>query len=177
MDNYWEKFQAAYQSADESVKALVDSPTIPECVSAIVSVNQLDKTHHQLLVKLFVLSVFGAISNEELAEELRLAAVPNGQEVINTINACINRHNPTGDTTPLNPASNEVFTEAEASIPQAATQSVPEAPAPNDAPKPIPHIRTMASDMTASQDNDAPTYSSSQAALLNESRAPRPPQQ
>lgn len=137
----WETFQAAYQSASPEVKALIDSETIPNCVSTCIAKNNLDHSHQTTLVRLLSLLVVNATTPQTVEQAMLQLAIPQSKLRLQELLTCAG-------------------VSSQSSV-------VPEKQATGANPlKPIPQIRTMADDMSRSQQEGEVVYSTTQEAIL-----------
>ncbi len=136
----WETFQAAYQAASPEVKALIDSETIPNCVSNCIAKNNLDHSHQAALIRFLSLLVVKTTTTQIVEQEMLQLAIPQSKLILQELLACagISSQNSAGPDEHATGVS---------------------------ALKPIPQIRTMADDMNRSQQGEV-VYSTTQEALL-----------
>ncbi len=137
----WETFQTAYQAASPEVKALIDSDTIPTCVSNCIAKNNLDHSHQAALIRFLSLLVVKATTTQIVEQEMLQVAIPQSKLVLQELLACV------GISSQTSAAPGGQINET-------------------NALKPIPQIRTMADDMSRSQQQGEVVYSTTQEALL-----------
>ncbi len=146
MNNSWETFQTAYASASQADKAIVDSETIPNCVGKIASENNIDSNIKRDLIKLFSLLQLKAINEEQVAVELKNSGVVETQKIVASVTNCL---------------------KGGISNSEVSTTTTPPA---QSATKPVSRVRTMAADMKKYEPTNDKVYTSTQSAILNESK-------
>lgn len=153
----WERFQAAYTNASDSVRQLVDSDAIPQCVEKLVAEYQLPATMRAGMIVCSTNKVLGLGEDSDTLNFLLAAQIPltQAQAITTALDACIFEYSDIQHQT------------TEIAMAEQALDS-------------LPAIRTMTGD--ASPASPEPVYSSTQAAILQEAaqvteRQKQPPTQ
>jgi hypothetical protein len=149
----WETYQSAYQNARPEQKAVVDSEVVSACVHKVIAEKQLDDSHYSKLVRLFALSILGALAEQTMLAEMKNIGIPDGVTVFDSLKICLAAP-PTATQPTTEPDLSSDIAETEAAL-----SALPS------------HMRTMSQDMAeakATEGEGEKVYSSTQSAILNE---------
>ena len=140
----WELFITAYQAASVEVKAQIDSGQIADCVQTHVANGVIDEAQQSLALRVASHLVLKTITTEQATQHLTEVGVQDVAQVVTALSTCA-----------------------------AAPATTPTAEKPTDFNKTSEQpqgIRTMADDINHIKggDEDTPTYTSTQAAILRE---------
>jgi hypothetical protein len=186
----WDTYQTAYQSADQSIKDILHSSLIPECVAENIKKYELDTSNQKVLVGLFSEKTLGLVDEAQVVEQMRTAGIPSATAVANDITQCLQTKKPTAADTSL--TTGELTNNEAEPHPATPTNSLGEAKVLTaDAPKArevnstldtdiaeteaalnaIPKIRTMVQDVESTT-----AHTSSQSELLDKTNRWKPKQ-
>lgn len=142
----WESFQTAFQNAPADRQEVAGGEIIPTCISKAVHDGIVDGTQAKQVTQLFATQYLDPSQKDTVIAELKTAGVPNGEALLQTLSVCVG--NGTGKT--------EASLENDIKEAEAVLQKVPK-------------FRTMPEDIK-SQAPEEPTYTTTQEAILKESR-------
>ena len=153
MELSWEKFLKAYQEASADKQQIIDSEKIADCIEAQIEIDTIDKGQQKDVLLVTSHLLLETVSEIEAIGHLTKLGIPNANVIMEHLLECIG----VADSAPTQPA---------------------QTPA---------RVHSLADNMAAREEprwgSEAPTYSSSQTALLNESERktvqytpPEPPQ-
>jgi hypothetical protein len=170
----WETFQAAYRAASEEQKAVIDGEAIGLCTRAAIARAALDESHYKPVVKLCCLLVLNAVSPVLVVNEMKKLGIPNSDRVLEDLRQCI-ASTPTTLSTPQNESLDSDIAEMEAAL-SATTNTTPPPTIP--VPPPAPEFKPLSqTEIPRAPRQPEVTYSSTQAALLNERKPASTPAQ
>lgn len=179
----WEKYQSAYEQADQATKSKLHSSLIPECVDAAIVKYELDQSHKRIMVQMFANKTVGITDENSTIEAMRSAGIPAAGIVAKEIIQCIYTKTPTvpdtslvdeqpaipSETSKLVAINQQTQTSAATPTPQpTATADVlaDELAEAEAAFHNLQPIRTMAGDMQSIRHNEPTHQATGQDALL-----------
>jgi len=159
----WNTFQTNYQAASDETKNLIDTDVIANCIQYQLGYKTVDESQQRAVKTLCAFSILEVISSEEAVTEMQTLGIPNANEVFTTLQTCINSAKFIQSNTVVPPPTK---TESDTTVEKDLASEIEEAEAAFNA---IPKMKTMVQDTEQTS-----TYSSSQEALLRESRPKQP---
>jgi hypothetical protein len=147
-------FRTAFSNAAPEIKKQLDYNKVHKCLVSSLPL-ETEPTDVNIFVALVGYHVLGVIDQKKTIEEISTFKVPKPELFLQKVLDCLKENEP----------KNVVLDQsAQSSTPVIAEKIVP---ANQNAPL-SPHIRTMAADMTKSQNSGERVYSSTQEAILKE---------